>query len=366
MDLFDSTTRTSDESGGGSRACPEDFLLRYQEILARQRLSWREEHHLVRLLGFGGQGVVYLSEGRGTDGFMLPVALKIFAPERYSSQHAYDKAMSRVARVSSRVAHIQHDNLVHVHHWVDRGSIRVMEMEWIDGFDLRKLLTRTMLDRARDRMNPRRWAEFNDVVVTDGPVQPRLKPGIAVAVVRGCLGALDALHRAGIIHADVKPSNIMLKRTGTAKLIDIGAAFHTGEPPLTKTCTPMYAAPEVLDGSDPTQQSDLASLGYLLVEALSGRPPFTDTTFGAMVRAKQRFSQDLPDLLPEEVRRDELLVHFCRRLVAADPAGRFPTAEDADLDHTGAAGFHRHLVKHDLSSEYSNDIRRWLMDMGEL
>ena len=363
---FDNTTRTSDDASDCSQICPEEFLLRYQEILSRQRLSWTEEHRLVRLLGFGGQGVVYLSEGRGTDGFMLPVALKIFSPEKYPTQRAYDKTMTRVARVSARAAQIQHDNLVHVHHWVDRGSIRVMEMEWIDGFDLRKLLTRTMFDRARGRMNPRRWAEFNDVVVTDGPMQPRLKPGIAVAVVRGCLGALDALHRAGIIHADVKPSNVMLKRTGTAKLIDIGAAFHTGEPPLAKTCTPMYAAPEVLDGADPVQQSDLASLGYLLVETLCGRPPFAETTLGELVRAKQRFPENLPELLPEEVRRDELLVHFCRRLVTADPAGRFPSAEDAELDHAGAAGFHRHLVKHDLSSEYGNDIRRWLADVGEL
>jgi serine/threonine-protein kinase len=129
----------------------------------------------------------------------------------------------------------------------------------------------------------------------------------------------------------------------------------------------MYAAPEVLDAVDPTEQSDLASLGYTLVEMLAGRPPFAETTtFGELIHAKSRFPEVLPDLLPEEVRRDEMLVHFCRRLVATDPAARFPTAEDADLDHTGAAGFQRHLVKHDLSSEYSTDIRRWLTDMGEL
>ena len=76
----------------------------------------------------------------------------------------------------------------------------MMEMEWIDGFDLRRLLTREMLQLARSRVSNRRWEHINNVVVTAGPVQPRLKPGIAIAVVRDCLSALAALHREGIVH----------------------------------------------------------------------------------------------------------------------------------------------------------------------
>ena len=68
----------------------------------------------------------------------------------------------------------------------------------------------------------------------------------------------------------------------------------------------------------------------------------------------------LPDLLPPEVSRNELLLHLCQRLVRPDPARRFPSAQAADLDRKGAAGFHRQLVKGDLSSEYENDIRVWL------
>src|SRR3972149_5356456 len=81
--------------------------------------------------------------------------------------------------------------------------------------------------------------------------------------VRDCLSALAALHREGVVHGDIKPSNVMLKRTGSAKIVDIGAAFELENPPPQRTCTPTYAAPEVLEGGEITPLSDLASLGYL-------------------------------------------------------------------------------------------------------
>src|SRR5438445_8831658 len=136
------------------------------------------------MLGSGGQGVVYLTERRGADDFTLPVAIKIFSPERYPDARCYDDAMSRIAHIGARVAQIQQDNLLDVHNFFDRNRIRLMEMEWIDGYDLRRLLTSSMLDRTRERVNPRRWEHLNNVIVTAGPMQPRLKPGIAVAIVR--------------------------------------------------------------------------------------------------------------------------------------------------------------------------------------
>ena len=172
------------------------------------------------------------------------------------------------------MAQIQQDNLLDVHNFVERNRIRIMEMEWIDGYDLSRLLTHEMLERTRERVSNRRWDYLNNVIVTAGPVQPRLKPGIAIAIVRECLAALAALHREGIVHGDIKPSNIMLKRTGNAKIIDIGSAFDLDNAPPQRTCTPTYAAPEVLEGGECTPRSDLASLGYVLIEMLAGRPPF--------------------------------------------------------------------------------------------
>ena len=369
-----STTTTFHEGSvtrtwGGQPAgpCSDELLGQYRTIIEQQRLSWTEHHRLIRALGSGGQGIVYLSQRRGADDFTLPVALKIFSPERYEDERSYDEAMGRIARVAAHVAQIQQDNLLDVHNWVDRHRIRLMEMEWIDGYDLARLLTRDMLERVQERVSNRRWRYINSVVATTGPVQPRLKPGIAIAIIRDCLAALAALHREGIVHGDLKPSNIMLKRTGNAKIIDIGSAYELKDIPPRRTCTPAYAAPEVLERGECTPRSDLASLGYVLVEMLAGTPPFEGhTNYGDLMEAKRFLAQRLPHLLPEEVVSSELLMSFCQGLIAPDPMRRFPSAEAADLVKEGAASFHRQLVKGDLSSEYDNEIRLWLEELEDV
>ena len=348
----------------GSR-CPDELLSRYVEILGAGRLNWTEYHSLSRRLGAGGQGVVYLTTRRGSDNFTLPVALKIFSPERYDSEELYVAAMNKIAAVAARVAQIQQDNLLDVHNFVEQRRIRIMEMEWIDGYDLSRLLAPELLTETRARVDDDRWGHLNNVIVTAGPRQSRLKPGVAIAIVRECLAALAALHREGIVHGDVKTANIMVKRTGNAKIIDIGSAHAADEPPPTRTCTPAYAAPEVLEGRENTPRSDLASLGYVLVEMLAGQSPFAGLkSFADLLEAKRSLVHRLPQLLPSEVTCNELLMNFCRGLVAYDPDLRFPTAEDADHRKGGAASFHRQLIVGGLASEYDNEIRAWLEEIA--
>jgi serine/threonine-protein kinase len=349
------------ESGPGAAV----LLARYQEIAAAQDLHGPTRHRKLRLLGRGGQGAVYLAERLGADGFARPVALKLFSPESYLDAPCYEEDMARVGRVAARVARIQHDNVVDIHDFTDHGGIRVMEMEWLDGYDLREVLSPAMLERTRQRLAPERWRYVNRVILTAGPAQPRLKPGIAIAVLRGCLAGLAALHREGIVHGDLKPANVLLKRAGNAKVIDIGSAIDLrGEGPR-RMWSPAYAAPEVLQGGENTPRSDLASLGYVLVEMLAGRPPFPGLdTYRELVAAKMVLDRRLPELLPPEVSGNELLLHLCRRLVAADPTQRCASAQAADVGRQGAADFHRQLVKGDLASEYDHDIRAWLEPLG--
>ena len=272
--------------------------------------------------------------------------------------------MNRIAAVAARVAQIQQDNLLDVHNFVEQRMVRIMEMEWIDGYDLSRLLAPELLERTKASVDEDRWTYLNNVIVTAGPLQSRLKPGVAIAIVRECLAALAALHREGIVHADVKTSNIMVKRTGNAKIIDIGSGHPVDEPPPTRTCTPAYAAPEVLEGRDNTPRSDLASLGYVLIEMLSGQPLFAGLqSFGDLLEAKRSLVHRLPQLLPTEVTCNELLMDFCRGLIASDPAKRFPSAEDADMKKGGAASFHRQLIVGGLASEYENEIRAWLEEL---
>ncbi len=344
-----------------------DLKKRFDVIEDEGRISWTNHLRFRKKLGAGGQGVVYLTERKGADQFTLPVALKIFSPDRYGSVEEYDQAMGRMARVSSKVARIQHDHLVQVQNFLDRNRIRLMVMEWVDGYDLRKLLTPTMLGKVRDTVSENRWRYINEVLVTQGEVQPRFKPGVAVSIVRDCLEALAALHRAGIVHGDIKPANIMLKRSGRAKIIDIGSAVDVEDPPARRACTPAYAALETLENGECTPLSDLASLGYVLVELLSGKPVFSGIKkLPELIEAKKNIYDRLPQLLPNEVTVNDLLMSFCRRLVAADPNGRFVSAEAAELREDGAAEFHRQLVKSDMASEYDNDIRIWIEELLEM
>src|SRR5947209_5328704 len=100
--------------GAGAHGPPE-LMGHYRALRDERRLSWVEQHRMVRRLGSGGQGVVYLGERVGADGFALPVALKFFSPEGYDDVEAYDAAMARMAQVAVRIALIQQDNLIDVH-----------------------------------------------------------------------------------------------------------------------------------------------------------------------------------------------------------------------------------------------------------
>ena len=163
-----------------------ELVNRYRDILDGRRLHWTSHHQLQRMLGSGGQGVVFLTDRRGADGFTLPLALKIFSPARYADSRKYEEVMGRMAHVSALVAQIQQDNLLDVHNFVDRNRIRMMVMEWVDGYDLRQLLVPSMLDKVQHRVSTKRWEYINSVIVTEGPEQPRVKresllPSFAIA-----------------------------------------------------------------------------------------------------------------------------------------------------------------------------------------
>ena len=348
-------------SSSPSSSKPSTLEEQYAVLLDEQLVRYSSRRRLIRPLGSGGQGIVYLSLRSGVEGFSLPVALKIYSPKPYESDEHYRREMSRMARVALHVAQVQQDKLVDVHNFLDNDGIHLMEMEWIDGMDLRRLLRKDAFQHVREQVTARRWEDFNQVVVTEGHQQPRLKPGIAIAILRECLIGLDSLHRAGIVHCDMKPGNIMLKRSGNVKIIDIGSAFEQDDPPERMPCTPQYAAPEVLFGDVATPQSDLASLGYVLLELLSGTHPFSDLKYAQAVSAKQAVIESLPALLPpEEFAFSDLLIPLIQRLIDPDPAKRFASAEEANLGEFGAADFEHELVKGDFNCEYEIEIRRWI------
>jgi eukaryotic-like serine/threonine-protein kinase len=147
-----------------------------------------------------------------------------------------------------------------------------------------------------------------------------LEPGWALDLATQAAWALRAAHCAGIVHQDVKPANLMLRRDGQLKLTDFGIACGTGSAPVTFSGTisgtSAYLAPERLVGAPARPASDLYSLGVVLYECLSGRRPFSGTATEVALAHQLREPPPLPAAVPAAV--TELVAD----LMAKDPLDR--------------------------------------------
>jgi len=324
-------------------------------------VTWAAQYKFLRPLGYGSQSVVYLADRFGALNVSLRVALKLFSPVPYQDTDAYLTEMARTAEVAMRIGEIQQDSLLDVHNVVEASGIQIMVMEWVDGFDLKHLTSAECLSHVGCVSGKPAWEHMNDVVVTAGTSQARLKPGIAIAILRECLEALAPLHRRQIVHGDIKPANIMLKKTGDTKVIDFGSAFFLNRPRIMPAWTPRYAAPEVITDNRFELNSDVASLGYVFLELLSGRVLFDDVnTREELAEAKVRIYDRLDDYLPPEVQEDGELVELIADMIHPDPTERFSSPEEAARSEHGAAAAHRRLVRSDLASDYESEIHDWL------
>ncbi len=270
----------------------------------------------------------------------------------------YRREMSRLAAVAMQVSKIQQDHILDIYNVIEYEGILVLASEWIDGIDMRKLLSPIVLETIRKNVDKDRWDYINDVVMTDAGFQSRMMPSVAMGIFRECLAGLSALHREDVIHADMKPANVMVKQTGNSKIIDLGSSFSIDAPPERPTWTWRYAPVEVLQGAKHTPLSDLASLGYVLLELLSGKVPFVGVTDRhELIRLKKETWERISEILPKDVARNSTIVELITKMIAPDPADRFVSLEDADLSEVGAAEIVRQLVKVDMDTVAANEIR---------
>jgi eukaryotic-like serine/threonine-protein kinase len=256
-----------------------------------------ERYRIDRPLGEGGMARVFL----GTDLVIgRPVAVKVLRPE-LAAQVGFVPRFYREARLA---AGLVHPDIVAVYDSGTDHNLHYIVMELVQG--------RTLAG-----------------VLREGPLLPERVAEIGEAVA----GALSFAHRSGVIHCDVKPANVMITRSGAVKVMDFGIALAGTALPERGgliLATAAYLSPEQAMGALPDERSDVYSLGVVLFELLTGRPPFTGDDPVALARAHLREHPPRPSRLNPEIPRD--LESVVLRAMAKDPERRYGSAEQLRMD----------------------------------
>lgn len=216
----------------------------------RVRLVGRR-YRLIDKIGSGGMGTVW----RAHDDLLgRPVAVKEINLPPDVSGFDRDELRQRTMREARAAARLSHPNAVTVHDVIEEDGQPWIVMQLVDSDSL------------------------SDVIETSGALAPRRVAEIGLAI----LGALEAAHKAGILHRDVKPANVLLGHDGRVVLTDFGVATLEGDPALTGTGfllgSPPYMAPERPLGKPIGPASDLWSLGATMYAAVDGQPPYDQET----------------------------------------------------------------------------------------
>src|SRR5262245_17510045 len=256
------------------------------------------------MVGAGGVGLVY--RARQTKLNRL-VAVKMLLAGGYATE----RELERFSREAQAVAALRHPNIVQVYEAGEHDGFPYFVMEFMDGGTLGGAL--------------------------GGVPQTARK---ASETVRVLSRAVHAAHVSGIVHRDLKPGNVLLQGSdGTLKIADFGLARRfTGEaqPAVThagvRLGTPSYMSPEQALGREVGPESDIYSLGAILYEMLTGRPPFRGETVAETERQVINDHPVAPTRLNPRVPHD--LETICLKCLRKDPARRYASAEDLadDLD----------------------------------
>ena len=260
--------------------------------MAPTRLAGR--YVLRELIASGGMGEVHLATDERLG---RQVAVKVLSRALTDSP----ESVERFRREALAAAGLSHPNVARVYDYGVEGERHFIVMEHLEGRSLDRLL--------RDRGS--------------------LAPDEAVAIGSQVCAALGAAHRAGIVHRDVKPGNVMVAPDGTVKVTDFGISKALGASPLTDTGTILgtaaYLPPEVGRGASAGPKSDLYSLGIVLYQMLTGQVPFAAESPVAV--AMRHVSEDVPAPSGVVPGLPAFLDDVVARATRRDPDERFASAE---------------------------------------
>ncbi len=270
-------------------------------------------YRILEQIGLGGMATVYKAYQPGMDRL---VALKIL-PAHYANTPRFVQRFQQEARI---IAKLEHRNIIPIYDFGSHDGTTYLAMRYLQAGTVKDILAQGTL------------------------------PLIDVAkLIADVAAALEYAHAQGIIHRDVKPSNILVDKQGNAYLTDFGIAKvleatqeFTGSAALG---TPTYMAPEQTLGKPVTAQTDVYSLGVMLYEMVTGRPPFEADT--PMATAIMHVHEPLP--LPRKIKPDlpEAVELVILKALAKDPKDRYQTAGDlakafeAAIGDTASVGMQR-------------------------
>ncbi|CAN5545502.1 Stk1 family PASTA domain-containing Ser/Thr kinase [soil metagenome] len=277
------------------------------------------KYRIVRLLGEGGMGAVYLGEQK-LGSTLRKVAIKTLHPHLSHDQ----KILARFEREVGTVAGLQHPNTIQVFDFgkMDDGTLYIV-MEFVEG------------------------RSVADVLEKDGPMEPERVQRILAQV----CGSLEEAHQQGIVHRDLKPDNVVLCDKAGQKdwveVLDFGIAQRSTEEDkqeqkLTQQGmvlgTPPYMSPEQFTGKPIDKRSDIYSLGVMAYEMLTGTLPFSGNTAWEWATAHMTAQPAPIDTLPIGGRIPPAMKHAISRAMEKDPNARWSTVTEFFQAFSGAGG----------------------------